>query len=113
MKQGARRRIIALVLPLPIMAAAWGIHRLGWVSPSIGIVFRFPEVVWWHLLSLLGFRSMTWAYVLAAGNWYLLLALGGYGVLRGRDRTSTALVACLLATVVLMTALAVYLEMRR
>lgn len=113
MKPAARRRAGALLLPLPILVAAWGAHQLGWVSPSIGILFRFPEVVWWHLLSLVGIRSMTAAYVLAAGNWYLLLALAGYGVLRGRDRTSTALLACLLAAAVVMAGLGAFLELRR
>lgn len=101
-----RRRAVALLAPLPVMAAVIGAYRMRWFDPFQEMPCAFPNVIMWHLLSSLGLRSMLASYVAVAGLWYFLMALGAYAALCGRDRVRPGLVMCLAATAVVMLAAA-------
>ena len=105
-----RRRWLALLLPLPVMAAAYGAYRLGWTGSVGRVALEYPEIVWWYLLSLIGVESRVPAQVAATGYWYLLLSLGFYAALCGRDRVSRAMVVCVVATTAVVGLMALALR---
>lgn len=94
MKKTTRRRLIALLLPLPILAAGAAFLRYGRPSRNLEVALTFPTMCFWYF----GLRSMALAKAVALGYWYLLVAMACYAALCGRDRVSRALLVCVLAT---------------
>ena len=94
MKRAAKRRLIALLLPLPVLAAGGGYLKFGRPRRTIEVALTFPTFCLWYL----GVRSLALAGAVALGYWYLLGSMVAYAVLCGRDRVSKALFVCVLAT---------------
>ena len=94
MKKAAERRLIALLLPLPFLAAGALYVKLGHPVRTIEVALTFPQLCIWFL----GLRSLPLAGAVGIGYWYLLGALFGHALLCGRDRLGKALFICVLAT---------------
>jgi hypothetical protein len=97
-KKASKRRLLALALPLPILLAGYLLIRHAPLSTSMHAALMFPVVVAYFLAMYFGIKSFSVAVALGTGYWYLLLSLGAYAVLCGRDRVSKALTVCVLAT---------------
>jgi hypothetical protein len=93
-----KRRVLALAIPLPILGAGAAALKLTTLWMSLRLAITFPTVCAWYLLAMFRMRSFAVAAALGAGYWYLLLSLGAYAILCGRDRVSKALLICVLAT---------------
>ena len=94
MTKATKRRWIALLLPLPLLAVGVLFLKFGRPTRTIEVALTFPEFCLWYL----GAKSLALAKAAALGYWYLLLAMIAYAVLCGRDRVSKALFVCVLAT---------------
>ncbi len=94
MKKTTKRRAVALLLPLPMLAGGAAYVHWGRPSRNIETALTFPWVCFWYF----GLRSVALAATIGMGYWYLLLAMAGHAVLCGRDRVSKTLFICVLAT---------------
>ena len=106
MTKGTKRRLVALLSPLPIIAAGAMYLRYGRPTGGIEMALKFPYVCVWYL----GLKSVGAAAAVGLGYWYLLLAMIGHAALCGRDRVSKALFVCVVATSLLVGAVLLLLR---
>jgi hypothetical protein len=90
--------LLALLLPLPVLAAGVAYIKFGRPPRSLEVALTFPAFCLWYL----GLRSIALAGAVALGYWYLLGSMVSYAVLCGRDRVSKALLICVIATSVVI-----------
>jgi hypothetical protein len=100
----ARRRLLALTIPLPILGAGAAALKATGLCTALRLAITFPTVGAWYLLTTVGMKSFAVAAAIGAGYWYLLLSLGAYAMLCGRDRVSKGLLICVLATTAVVLA---------
>ena len=93
-----RRRLAALLAPIPVLAAAAWIIKSVAISGTLKMTLQAPAVCFWYLLAYLGIRSPVPAFLSCLAYWYLLLSLGFYAILCPRDRISRSLLICVVAT---------------
>lgn len=94
MTRGGKRRLVALLLPVPVIAAGLVYLRYARPTGTVEMALTFPRVCLWYL----GLKSPAVAGALAVGYWYLVLSLLSYALLCGRDRLSKAMMVCVVAT---------------
>lgn len=97
-----RRRLAALLAPLPVLAAAAWLLKSAPLSSTLKMALQTPAVCFWYLLAYLGIKSPVPAFLSCLGYWYLLLSLGFYAILCPRDRISKSLLICVVATTTLI-----------
>ncbi len=106
MTRSTKRRLAALLLPLPCLAVGALYLKLASPTRTIEVALTFPEFCVWYL----GVKSLAVARAVALGYWYLLGAMICFAVLCGRDRVSKALFICTLATSALIGLVLVFLR---
>lgn len=94
MTRAGRRRLVALLLPIPVIAAGLAYVRYARPTGTIEMALTFPRMCLWYV----GLKSPGVAGALAVGYWYLVLSLLAYALLCGRDRLSKAMMICVVAT---------------
>jgi hypothetical protein len=99
-RKTSERRLVALLLPLPLLAAGGLYVKLGHPTRTVEVALTFPEFCLWYL----GTRSVGVAGAIAVGFWYLLGAMLSHALLCGRERLGRAAFTCVLATGVVMAA---------
>jgi hypothetical protein len=92
--KAGRRRLVALLLPIPVIAAGIAYVKYARPTGTVEAALTFPRMCLWYL----GLKSPGVAGALAVGYWYLVLSLLSYALLCGRDRLSKAMLVCLVAT---------------
>ncbi len=116
MTKAKKRRVLALVLPIPVIAGVvftlWSLSLWKWLMTlamiPYGLVYAISVAIdrWFGGDTRLGVPAHVVGIAVAVGVWYLLLAAVFQAVLCPRDRVSRAMFSAAVVAGVLMVLVA-------